>query len=282
MKFAIASYIHILKELGDTLPQYDIGVMIPGDEETGGFNGVKKLLDEDGYRGEAVFLPDGGGAWQFEEAAKGMWAFELVATGKSVHSSRPWEGESATKTMSQVLNELYKVAEDFWLDAPEHWHLTCNVGLMSGGQAVNQVADEARVAVDIRATTETERRDFEERIDAIVAKYPTVTRTNKWNEAPYGISRDFLLSQSFARIAKEYHAIECGWTKSHGSSDARHFAQFGIPSVLIWPVAGGAHSEAEWIDLADFERFHAVTKDWVKEVSAIAPAQIAFTVSANA
>lgn len=282
MKFAIASYMEILKDLGDSLSEYDLGVIIPGDEETGGFNGVKKLLTEDGYRGEAVFLPDGGGTWQFEEAAKGMWAFELVAIGKSVHSSRPWEGDSATKTMSHVLSELYAVAEDFWLDTPEHWHLTCNVGLMSGGRATNQVADEAQVTVDIRSTSEDERKQFEERINSILTKYPTVTRTDKWNESSYGISRDFLLSQSFARIAKEKQAIECGWTKSHGSSDARHFAQFGIPSVLIWPVAGGAHSEEEWIDIADFARFHEVTKEWVKEVASIAPANVAKTTSTAA
>lgn len=280
MKFAIACYIELFRELGDSLSEYDVGIMLTGDEEVGGFNSVKKLLEEEDYRGEAVFLPDGGGAWQFEEAAKGMWAFELVARGSSVHSSRPWEGESAIQMLSHALTDLYALAQEFWLDTPDHWHLTINPGMISGGKATNQVADEARVTIDVRPTSEEERLRFETRVHALLAKYPRIERRDMWNEAPYGISRDFLMTQSFARIAKEHHDIECGWTKSHGSSDARHFALHGIPSLLIWPQAGGAHGEEEWIDVADFKRFYAVMRQWVQEETRVRGA--AATTATNA
>ncbi len=267
MKFAIACYIELFKELGDTLSQYDIGIMITGDEEIGGFNGVKRLLDQEGYRGGAAFVPDGGGTWQFEESAKGIWGFELIATGKSGHSSRPWEGVSATLMLSRVLTELYEIAEDFWLATPDHWHLTYNVGMMQGGVSGNQIADEARITADIRFTDEEERQRFEKRMHKVLSKYPSVAMRELWNALPYGVSRDFTLARTFARIAKEQYGIECGWSRSHGSSDARHFAAYEIPALLIWPKGGSAHSEREWVDMVDLVRYYSVMKEWVTEAS---------------
>ena len=71
MKMAIACYMLLLEELKERLGELDFGIMLTSDEEIGGMNGVRCLL-EAGYSADAVLLPDGGFNWNFEEAAKGV------------------------------------------------------------------------------------------------------------------------------------------------------------------------------------------------------------------
>ncbi|MDI1352580.1 MAG: M20/M25/M40 family metallo-hydrolase, partial [bacterium] len=100
MKLGVAYYIEFLKELGaSNLKNYDIGVMLTSDEEVGGMNGVRYLLDEQGYRGKIGFLPDGGFDWKIEEAAKGILWIKIKVHGVASHGSRPWLGVNAINNL---------------------------------------------------------------------------------------------------------------------------------------------------------------------------------------
>ena len=57
MKSGLGVLMFIMKELAET--NDDVGLMITGDEEIGGMNGTKFLLEQ-GYRSQVVVLPDGG------------------------------------------------------------------------------------------------------------------------------------------------------------------------------------------------------------------------------
>ena len=46
MKMGIAAALNIFKALGDDLNKYDVGLMLTADEEIGGFNGVKYLVEQ--------------------------------------------------------------------------------------------------------------------------------------------------------------------------------------------------------------------------------------------
>ncbi len=59
MLYATACYLTLVDELKDDLANLDIGIMLSGDEETGGFNGVNRMLD-DGYMADVCVLPDAG------------------------------------------------------------------------------------------------------------------------------------------------------------------------------------------------------------------------------
>jgi succinyl-diaminopimelate desuccinylase len=267
MKFAIASYIELFKELADTLPQYDIGIMITGDEECGGFNGTQALVEKEGYRGGCVLLPDGGGGnWKFEEAAKGLWRFDVTATGKSAHGSRPWEGASATHALVKFLQDFMAVGDSFWVENPEHWHLTYTVAMLTGGMTANQVAGSAQAVIDVRFTHHEQVTDLKAHINRLVAHHPLISTQTIWESDAHYTSRENEAAKTFARIAKERYGIECGWRRAHGASDARHFSQHGIPVLLIEPKGYEAHSEEEWVELEDLERFYEVMKDWAKEV----------------
>jgi hypothetical protein len=77
------------------------------------------------------------------------------------------------------------------------------------------------------------------------------------------------------RIAKERAQIECKWVRIHGSSDARHFAPFNIPVILLLPKGGDRHTENEWVDIADLHRFYDIMKAWTLELAeSAAPAPL--------
>lgn len=90
MKFATAVFLKIAGDLKDSLADYDFGIMLTSDEETGGADGVKALLDA-GYGAGVCLLPDAGKGWKLETSHKGCWIGCAKAKGVAAHGSKPWK-----------------------------------------------------------------------------------------------------------------------------------------------------------------------------------------------
>jgi len=268
MKFAIACYVNILKELAVRVKEYDIGVMLTPDEEWGKESSVKFLLEKEGYTGDVVFLPDGYGSWKFEESAKGIWGLSVETTGIAAHGSKPWHGHSAVAELVAFLAEAQRRVDEVCTkrDDEAHWYSTMNIGQIDGGAAFNIVAAHARATVDIRYTTKSDRAKIERIFRDLHAQFPNTVYTVTHDVPPYGILRKNGYVQCFANIAAE-HGVECGWMKSHGSSDARFFNSARIPTILIGPEGGESHGDGEWIDIPDLTRYYAVLRDFVEAVA---------------
>lgn len=259
MKMAIACYLLLLRELKDRLPDLNIGIMLTSDEEIGGMNGVKRLLDT-GYSSKIAFLPDGGFDWKFEEAAKGVLHVKISARGISAHGSRPWLGENAIEILMGALGEIRRYFEKEKLGT---YYPSANVGLIQGGKGINQVPDYAEAKVDIRYPPELKGKEIYSALVDMMRKDPRLTI----EIIAEGASHYADLRQSsflkFQEIAKRMYGIEVGKTLSHGASDARFFGEKNIPVLVIAPKGGDIHSDGEWIDLKDLTRFYNVLKQWV-------------------
>lgn len=263
MKFAVACYVALLKELGAKVRDLDIGVMLTSDEELGGHSSVKHLLEKEKFTGEVAFLPDGTGVWEFEEAAKGKWQIEAVTTGVAAHGSRPWMGRSATHELSAYIHDLLAEFESFVTDDPKHWYTTVHVGLMQGGESFNTLAPRATAMLDIRYTDARSRAKIQAILSRLKKKYPHTRIATVHDDPPYGIPRTNGYASEFARIAFERQGITCGWARAHGSSDARFFNRAGIPTILISPRGGDSHSDREWVDIRSLEAYHDVLRTYV-------------------
>ncbi len=268
MKFAVACYLQLLKEIGVSMRDYDLGVMLTADEEWGTPGSVKYLLEEEGYTGDVAFLPDGSGWWKFEESAKGIWGLEVSTTGVAAHGSRPWLGRSAIVELMGFLTEVQAQAMQLLEhDDPDHWYTTLNVGLLEGGAAFNMVAPGARATIDVRYIRESDRRTLERLFLRVLKKYPNTVYTVTHSERPYGIRRGNTYAAAFARIAEEQCGIPCGWVRAHGASDARFFNAANIPTLLIGPRGGASHADDEWVDILDLMRYYGVLRSFVHEVA---------------
>jgi succinyl-diaminopimelate desuccinylase len=265
MKMAIACYLLLISELGEQLNNYNFGVMLTSDEEIGGMNGVKRLLQE-GYASETALLPDGGFDWNFERMAKGILQLVVQSHGQSAHGSRPWLGRNAINQLIEVLREINLDFEKEKTLRPGYYS-TVNVGLIQGGEATNQVPSYAEAKLDIRFPPSFTQEQLYKKVEDIVKRHPEVSTEVLISALPYEADIDLPPFQIFRKYAYELYGIEIGSTQSHGASDARFFGEKHIPVLVIAPTGGDIHSEGEWIDLNDLVRFYEVMKAWVKQIS---------------
>ncbi len=261
MKMAIACYMLLLHELKDRLPKMNIGLMLTSDEEIGGMNGVKRLL-EAGYSSKVAFLPDGGFNWNFEEAAKGVLQVKITARGVSAHSSRPWLGENAIDILMKALGDVHLYFEK---EKPHYgtYFPTANIGMIKGGKAANQVPAEAEALIDIRYPPAIKGTEIYSALEKMLQKDPRLSIQITAEGSPHHANLQQPPFLKFQEIAKRLYGIETGKTFSYGASDARFFSEKNIPVLVIAPKGGEIHSEEEWIDLADLTRFYNVLKEWV-------------------
>ncbi|MDF2461410.1 MAG: peptidase [Candidatus Saccharibacteria bacterium] len=264
MKFALATFIALLQELGDSLAELDLGLMISSDEEVGGFNGVGYLVETLGYRGQTVFLPDTNSDWKFEMGAKGVMWWDVTAKGVASHAGRAWQGVNAIDELIRFVDHVRANFQTEPCHDPDHPHATFNLGTISGGTAANAVPDSASARIDIRYPAEVSADVIAFWFEAAHAAVPTVEAKLAITDTPYLVPNDGPIHH-FERIAEAVTGRKLGRFVAHGSSDARFFARHGGHSVNICPTGSGFHMPTEWIDIADLTRFYEVTRQFVQD-----------------
>lgn len=264
MKYAIACYIKLLKELGDELKNYNLAVLITTDEEVGGQNGTKAVLEQ-GYGGKVCILPDGGFNWNFNENAKGIMRLCVKSAGNSSHSSRPWMGKNAIQNLLDFISALRSEFPATPKEVKNHYYSTCEATVINGGSIENQLPDFAEAIVDIRFIPDLTLDEVRDKITKAKENFVGIEIEEKTLTIPFALDRENKYFKSFSKTAKEKFDIETGFSISHGSSDARFFWDRNIFPIVVAPDGGGAHGEEEWIDLEDLERFYEVLKEFVKK-----------------
>lgn len=268
MKFAIACYIRLLKELKKTSSKYDFGVMITTDEECGGENGVKYLLDK-GYICEAVILPDGSEDWKLEKASKGVWCYVVKSYGRSAHPSLPWKGVNALEVLIEYLCKLQKPFKKEPCGDPLHVHSTIDVNELNTGRTGDNLPDYAEAMVDIFFT---DKKEYERIVDIeknIRKKYAGIKLTTTILNPSLKMQTKNKYVDEFYRVARDMYGIRKKTMFTHGTSDAHYFVKRGIPVIETRPKGGDFHGDGEWIDLDDLERFFQVLKKFVTKTSRI-------------
>lgn len=262
MKFALAAYMEIIDRLtaAGTLQQYDLGVMITSDEEVGGQNGMKRLV-EVGYKPGICVLPDGGEDWNIETLAKGLSYGHLYASGKTAHGSRPWEGESAIFRLIDAIQEIRQLLNDQAFNST-----TLNIGLIDGGETINQIPSKAHATVDIRYITAEDRSRIYGELLTICLRH-NVTYKEEFYDPAFVTDLHHPLVQPFRESIKKITGIESSGTMSMGGSDARHLAKANIPAILTHPEGGSQHSNDEWVSKQGCIQFRDVLLDYLDKIA---------------
>lgn len=268
MKFAIACYLRILRELKNEASKYDFGVMITTDEECGGKNGVKYLLDR-GYGCEAAILPDGSENWKIEKAAKGMWSFILKSYGKSAHPSMPWKGANAIEILMDYLCKLQNNFKREPCGDPLHIHSTMDINEFNTGRTGDNLPDYAEAMVDIFFTSENEFKKIIKTEKELRKKYPGLKLNTTILNPSVRMDTDNKYADEFYLMARELYGIKKETMFTHGTSDAHYFIEKGISVIETRPDGGDFHGDGEWIDLKDMERFYQVLKKFIERIAFI-------------
>jgi succinyl-diaminopimelate desuccinylase len=257
MLFATACYLAFIEEHQADLPQLDMGLMITGDEELGGFQGVEYLLGQ-GYGCEVCFLPDAGnGFGDLSTSAKGVYNFDLVARGRAHHGSRPWEGDGAANKLVHMLHQLLHAFDD-----SDHDNSTMTVTGLKCGQATNQAPSQATAHLDIRYKDAADYQRIKKLVARLCAEFDAETK-NVMTADNLALDTDNLHLQDFIKLYEKHTAHPITLSKAHGGSDARFFAAKGIPVIMLRPDGSGAHADEETLFLESLLRFYLLLEEYV-------------------
>lgn len=259
MKFALAGVIHLMQDLGNDLPDHNIGLAVTSDEETDNHN--MRYMLEQGYKPKCAIILDGGQDWQLESGAKGCWTVKVIADGKSAHGSRPWEGDSATLKLIETLTRIQTFFRKQGPTTP-----TFNVAVINAGDAPNKIPDHAEATLDIRYVTHKELTDIRTFLESIcsdqllrletLVEIAPITHDLK---NPYLAQYQEIVSELTGRSAKS--------SLSQGASDAAICLEYGVPTLVTRPIGGGHHTDDEWLDRKSYDLFPQIFSNFIERAT---------------
>jgi succinyl-diaminopimelate desuccinylase len=232
-----------------------IGVLITGDEETGGRDGALSALEE--TASDFCIALDGGRVDKIVVKEKGVLRIKLVAKGKTAHGARPWLGVNAIEKLMADCRIVRGFFDD--LTHAEHWHRTMNLSVIRAGESLNQVPDRAEAIFDIRYTENDDVDDLVNRIQSAVNGELIVQEREPLFISPTSAYLERLLS--IARGTRTGIA--------HGASDARFLTQFNIPGI-VWGANGNnsQHSATEHVEIESLARLYGLLDRFVDDIQA--------------
>ena len=254
MKLAAACFTIITEKL--IRNGLNVGLILVTDEEIGGHNGTKFLLDNDFVAPEFVVVGEPTNL-EIGTESKGIISIDIISHGISAHGSRPWLGKNAILDMLEPLQQLQRV---FPVPSKECWKTTVNVGVIQAGVAINQVPDVCTIKLDIRFIPQDNPKKIINRIKTIFKHQDIVI---KMIEPPIFSNNNNLFIQNFFTIAKHVLKRKPIFRKGHGSSDIRFFTQNNIPAIAFGLKGKGLHAESEWVSLKEIEIFVKIIKTFL-------------------
>lgn len=267
MKGNVSAMITAFSELILEDNKYDIGLMLVTDEELGGFDGVRYLLEEEGLRTEIAFIPDvQSRPWQICSDEKGLIHILVKASGKQAHGAWLWEGDNAINKCWKTYRDIRNDFREKWgkLRAEDSWKPTINMGSIHGGDAANKVPEYCEMKLDIRFPSPNTL----DGIKSIIEKYAMINGVTyeiiTYGHPNHTSKENFYVSQ-WCEVLKDLKKNDL-FFKTNGGSDARHFAEFRIESLMTAPNSSPAHVENEWIDFDDLVKFKDAIKLWIKKI----------------
>ena len=210
------------------------------DEEAGGELGPKWLLER------GITKPDfaicAGFSYGITTAHNGCLHLEVEVFGKSGHAAEPEKGEDALEAAAAILNDLYayrKALTALQSAIPGIGSPTLVVGLIHGGINTNVVPDKVTFRLDRRIIPDETPGAAERFLTALIKE--SVRRMPGIRVA----IRTILLAQPFVRRPGQEHMVHAIGKNArevfgvevepHGVplyTDARHYSEAGIPTVL--------------------------------------------------
>lgn len=256
MKSECVVMMQILKDLATQENSPNIALMLTTDEEIGGLNGVNYLLNDVGYRCQVAIVPDGGQAPDdIVLINKGVLLLRLTAHGKTGHGSRPWLGANAIDRLLVAYEQIRALIPNK-ATADDYWYHTCNIGLIQGGEAANQIAGEATCDLDIRFTEEVTSQEFLGEIEQVVGDLAQVKV--RVSGEPIHTDQHDPFVKTYASCAQEVLGVYPSFNKHCGSNDGRFFTVLGIPIIVSRPISGNQHSPNEWLDTRSVPVFQQI------------------------
>lgn len=261
MKAGVLLMIYLAEYLTAAHPALRLCLLLDSDEETGSQDAAP-FLTEYGRRSRCALVFEGARkAGQFVNQRKGCRKYEIEISGIASHAgTAPRQGASAIVEMAHWVTALDKLKR-------YESGTSVNIGLISGGTALNVVPDHCSAKVEIRYTQEKEILRIERAVSRLKER-PSVANTHAHvncisDTPPLCLSPETqILMEHMKAYGKEQKAdMEAGlldpidFVSAGGLSDANRLAACGIPVIDgCGPGGGFPHSEKEFLSLDSLQK----------------------------
>jgi len=256
-KSQVAVLMAVMKYFSKQKSKPSLGLMLTGDEETGGRNGVQYLLSEKGYSSKFALVGDGGDNFDIVTKHKGILHVRVSAIGKSAHSSMYWEGgENAIEKLMQAYPEILKLFPKL---TKAEWKSTANLAKIRGGDIMNQVPDYAELYLDIRRTEEYSEDQILDMLGKIknvqIERIMSASMLESNENNPYANKLKAAVNKILKKTPK--------FSYEHGATDARYFSEHAIPAVVFKALGYGPHSDTEHLIISSLEPYYAILVEFI-------------------
>ncbi len=260
MKGPSAVMIKLFKDLADKGVKKDICLMLTTDEEVGSYDGVGYLVEEEGFSADLAVIPDSGENFTVITHEKGVLHFSVDFTGKPAHGSMPWLGDSAIEKGLRFYEDLKRFLL-YDSDDPEHWHNTVVLGVMKGGNKVNQIPPSAHLEFDVRFVPPFTIDEIKSAVSYLAKKHGgKITVLSEGH--PFSTDINHPLVQKFISKVKQVVG-EVKFGKTHGATDGRFFASKNIPVIMIYPEGEDIHGDNEWVSFDSLVKLYNIFYEFV-------------------
>ncbi|MDA9128921.1 M20/M25/M40 family metallo-hydrolase [Candidatus Gracilibacteria bacterium] len=266
MKAGDAVMITIMQEVFENnFIDKKVSLILTCDEEIGGANGAKKIV-EMGYTAlDGVLVPDSGSTKSIVIAEKGIFDIEVEVRGKGGHSSRPWLSDNAIDKTIKLYEALRKYIQDDskLYDSDDHWSSSVNLTRIESGTATNVIPESAKAYFDIRITQEfSDVKDFEKELRKICYNFDAEILELFHGDLVYTDPKNPFI-QSYVNTCENILGEKPKITKEHGASDGRFFASKGMPVILHRPTCENIHSKGEYVQIESVEKIYEIYKAFI-------------------
>jgi acetylornithine deacetylase/succinyl-diaminopimelate desuccinylase-like protein len=233
------------------------------DEEAGGEIGPKWLLDQNLTKPD--FVISAGFSYAIVNAHNGCLHLEVIVTGKQAHAAMPETGIDALDAANAILTALYEsraALKRTRSRVPGITSPSLNVGLIKGGINTNVVPDQVTFRLDRRIIPEERPEQVEADLRALIpaaTKHAGITVDVR----KIMLAGPLVPQPGWERLTRtlQTHAAATLQTDVPITgvplyTDARHYAERGIPTVLYGAgprtiLEANAHNANENLRLDD-------------------------------
>lgn len=196
-------------------------------------------------------------------AHKGILSYETIAYGVEGHSSAPDKGVNAIGEITQVMNLLHDMAEEYKNIAPsavfDPPYSTIHIGIIKGGTARNIIPRECSILWEVRHTDKQHGADIVSRLTdhlntrnaELAKKHPQARIVNTQRSDVPALTP----IESFPLQEKIMAAVGTNQTNTVAfGTEAGLFQQAGMPAIIIGPGSiAQAHAPDEYVETNQLE-----------------------------
>ncbi|MHA1803369.1 MAG: M20 family metallopeptidase [Promethearchaeota archaeon] len=276
----------VLLELGIEL-KGTLNLLSVVNEETGGFNGAKYLVEHGYVAGDGCLLGDGRGGYPaFCSGGFALLTFDIC--GKTAHALNfpdlppPYRNESsginAIKKMIKVLNFLEHLQEEFlktetkFPNFPGHPSkiTTVNLSKILGGEKMSGVPDTCKLFCVLNTIPEQDVGSIKKRIENFVEKaktedpYLNLNVHCAFSFEPFITDTNTRIAKAVRKAMKITHGEEREFKMFQAANDGHFFAEQGIPTIMVGTGThkNNVHAPNEFVhveELLDTVKIFALT-----------------------